>query len=64
VVTWLDAQAGDEVAITRHGKVVAVLVHPDALKQVRRFLTNNRRDFAPSIAEIDIVRPDQVPPIG
>ncbi|MCK0113359.1 type II toxin-antitoxin system Phd/YefM family antitoxin [Ornithinimicrobium sp. F0845] len=24
-------QAGEEVAITRHGRVVAVLVHPDAL---------------------------------
>ena len=24
-------QAGEEVSITRHGRVVAVLVHPDAL---------------------------------
>ena len=26
-----------------------------------RFITNNRKDFPPSIAEIDIVYPDQLP---
>ncbi|MBB2892489.1 type II toxin-antitoxin system Phd/YefM family antitoxin [Flexivirga oryzae] len=28
-------EAGDEVAITRHGRVVAVLVHPDVLRRRR-----------------------------
>jgi prevent-host-death family protein len=28
-------EAGEEVAITRHGRVVAVLVHPDALSRRR-----------------------------
>jgi prevent-host-death family protein len=28
-------EAGEEIAITRHGRVVAVLVHPDALKARR-----------------------------
>lgn len=28
-----------------------------------RFLTNNRRDFSKSIAEIDIVYPDDLPPL-
>lgn len=28
-------EAGEEVAITRHGHVVAVLVHPDALRARR-----------------------------
>lgn len=28
-------EAGEEVAITRHGRVVAVLVHPDTLRSRR-----------------------------
>lgn len=28
-------QAGEEVAISRHGRVIAVLVHPDTLKARR-----------------------------
>lgn len=34
--TQLDrVEAGEEVAITRHGRVIAVLVHPDVLKARR-----------------------------
>lgn len=29
-----------------------------------RFLTNNRRDFPKTISEIDIVYPDELPPVG
>lgn len=37
-------EAGDEVAITRHGKIVAVLVHPEALRPRRARAAWERAD--------------------
>jgi prevent-host-death family protein len=44
-------ERGEEVAITRHGRVVAVLVRPDALKVRRAPEAWNRADHIDALLE-------------
>ena len=53
-------EAGEEVAITRHGRVVAVLVHPNTLRARR---TQAAWEAADAIAErLARARSEAVPP--
>lgn len=55
-------EAGEEIEITRHGRVVAVLVHPDVLGMRRR---SPAWDQAGQIGELlDDARMEPLPPRG
>ncbi|MBK6852191.1 MAG: type II toxin-antitoxin system prevent-host-death family antitoxin [Burkholderiales bacterium] len=51
-----EVEAGNEIAVTRHGRVVARLV-PDRL----RVAADAFRDFWPDSAEIDLLPPADLP---
>ena len=52
-----EVEAGEEIAITRHGKVVARLV-PDAPRMAAEVF----RPLWDDAADIDLVAPDDAPP--
>ncbi|WP_265444319.1 type II toxin-antitoxin system Phd/YefM family antitoxin [Flexivirga meconopsidis] len=52
-------EAGEEIEITRHGKVVAVLVRPDTLRTRRRLAARDASDRL--AARLDLARTE---PLG
>lgn len=57
-------EAGEEVAITRHGRVVAVLVHPDTLRARRAPEAWSRADRIGSLLEAARREPLRTPALS
>lgn len=57
-------EAGEEIAITRHGRVVAVLVHPDVLRARRATDAWNEADRVEAMLAASRGQPLQPPALS